>query len=238
MKRMLLFIMLSACLLGACEFHHVKGNGHLTTEDRSIGRVEKIYVSGSFDVELTQGPDPSLKIEVDDNLQEYIIVEEHNGTLKIRFKEGVSNSTHNGMTLFITVPKLEEFHLSGSGKVIGKSKFTEGDHLHLALSGSGEIDLDVNTPDLEADISGSGNIMLRGETKNQDVNISGSGGYLAHDLKSENTKISVAGSGDSRVFADGTLDVSIAGSGSVYYKGSATIKQSIAGSGGVNKVND
>jgi hypothetical protein len=238
MKRMLLFIMLSACLLTACEFHHIKGSGNLSTEDHHIGRAERIHIDGSFDVELTQGPTPSLKIEADDNLQEYITVEEHDGRLRIGFRDGANISTSGTITLYITVPRLEEFHLSGSGKVIGKSKFTEGDHLNLALSGSGEIDLDVNTPDLEADISGSGNITLRGETKDQDVKMSGSGSYLASDLKSEHAKISIAGSGNSRVFADGTLDVSIAGSGSVYYKGSATISKSIVGSGGLNKIND
>jgi hypothetical protein len=238
MKRILLFIMLSACFINACEFHHVKGNGNLTTEDHPIGPAERIHIDGGFDVELTQGPTASLKIEIDDNLREYVVVEEHDGRLRIGFKDGVSISNSNGMTLYITVPRLEEFKLSGSGKVTGKNRFTEGDHLDLSLSGSGEIDMEVNTPDLEADISGSGNITLRGETKDQNVNVSGSGNYQAEELKSENAKVSIAGSGNSRVFADGTLDVNIAGSGSVYYKGSATISRNIVGSGGVSKVNE
>lgn len=238
MKRILLFIMLSACLLTACEFDHVKGNGNLTTEERRIGRAEKIRVDGGFNVELTQGPDPSLKIEADDNLQQYIEVQEDDGTLRIRYRDGVSISSQDNMTIFLTVPRLREFHLSGSGKVTGKNKFTATDRLDLAVSGSGDIDMDVNVADVEADVAGSGNIRLRGETRSQEIGISGSGSYYGFDLKSENAKISIAGSGNGRVFADVSLDVNIAGSGSVYYKGAATVSKSILGSGDINKVND
>lgn len=238
MKRILLFIMLSASLLTACEFNHVNGSGHLSTEERPIGNVEKIRVDGGFDVELTQGASPSLKIEADDNLQGYIEVEEREGTLRVRIREGVSISTRDNMVLYITVPRLEEFHLSGSGKVTGKNKFTAADRFELALSGSGDIDMEVNAAEIEADVSGSGNIHLRGETRNQEIGISGSGSYQGVDLKSENAKISIAGSGDSRVFADVSLNVSIAGSGSVYYKGAATVSKSIMGSGGIHKISE
>ena len=66
--------------------------------------------------------------------------------------------------------------------------------------------------------------------------IAGVGEYRAADLKAENAKVHIAGSGDVKVFAALQLDVNIAGSGSVYYKGSPNVKQKVAGSGEVKKV--
>ena len=59
---------------------------------------------------------------------------------------------------------------------------------------------------------------------------------IGADLKAENAKVHIAGSGDVKVFAALQLDVNIAGSGSVYYKGSPNVKQKVAGSGDVKKV--
>lgn len=234
MKQILLFAMFAACLT-ACEFHHIKGNGDLTTEEKKVGRADRIYIDGSFDVELTQGAAVSLKIEADDNLHELIEVEEHDGKLRIKQRNGVGFSTNNRMVIYITTPSLKEFHLSGSGTVTGKNKFTETDHLSLSVSGSGNVTIEVNTPDVDADIAGSGALNVKGETKDLSVNISGSGDYHGYDLKSENAKVAITGSGGARLFADSKLDVNIAGSGSVYYKGSAEVSKNVLGSGEVRK---
>ena len=47
--------------------------------------------------------------------------------------------------------------------------------------------------------------------------------------------VSIAGSGDARVYARGTLAISIAGSGDVEYTGDAVARTSVAGSGTVTK---
>ena len=239
MKRILLIMAVMALGLSACQWigsRRIKGNGNLETEVRSINRAEKISLSGSFDVQLTQGPVTSVKIEADDNLLPYIETDESDGVLRIRTRRNTNFSTEHNITVYITTPRLEQVHISGSGNVIGKNKFTEADKVSLKISGSGDIQLDLNTPELSATISGSGSMVLSGETRSQTIKIAGQGDYKAEELKSEKAKVSVAGSGDIRLYADEDLDVSIAGSGSVFYKGSASIKQHIVGSGEIKKI--
>ena len=239
MKRILLVMTVMALGMSACQWigsRRIKGNGKLETEERSVGRAEKISLSGSFDLQLTQGPATAVKIEADGNLLPYIETNEDDGVLHIRTRRRVNFSSEHSITVYITTPKLEQVHISGSGNVIGKNKFTGADKLSLKISGSGDIQLDLNTPELTATISGSGSMSLSGETRSQTIKIAGQGDYKAEELRSEKAKVNIAGSGDIRLYADDLLDVSIAGSGSVFYKGSASIKQHIVGSGEIKKI--
>ena len=128
------------------------------------------------------------------------------------------------------------FKLAGSGNVTTTNKLSGGDHLHLEISGSGDLRFDVNTPRIESSISGTGNIYISGETKESKIEIAGSGNYHAEDLKAENATVRIAGSGDARLYAEHSLHINIAGVGNVYYKGNAAVSQNIAGSGKIKKL--
>lgn len=239
MKHMLLFltvIMLTATSCRWFGYKRVVGNGNLETQDRPIQRAERIKLAGSYDVEITQGPTTSVKVEADENILPYILTRSEDGFLIIKSKDHVSLSTDNTIKIFITTPKLEQVNLAGSGNIIGKSKFTGGDKLTLKIAGAGDMKMEVNTPSIEAEIAGSGSMTLTGETRDQRIRISGVGDYIGEALKSENAVVKIAGSGNVKLFAAATLDVNIAGVGSVYYKGSPTVKQHVAGSGEVKKM--
>ncbi|TAJ66940.1 MAG: DUF2807 domain-containing protein [Chitinophagaceae bacterium] len=239
MKHILLFltvIMLTATSCRWFGYKRVVGNGNLETQDRPIQRAERIKLAGSYDVEITQGPITSVKVEADENILPYILTRSEDGFLIIKSKDHISLSTDNTIKIFITTPKLEQVNLAGSGNIIGKSKFTGGDNLTLKIAGAGDMKMDVNTPSIEAEIAGSGSMTLTGETRDQRIRISGVGDYIGEALKSENAVVKIAGSGNVKLFAAATLDVNIAGVGSVYYKGSPAVKQHVAGSGEVKKL--
>jgi len=238
--RPILFFLAAIILTGSsCRwtgYKRIKGNGNISSQERSVSRAEKIILKGSYDVEITQGPVTSVKVEADENILPFILISENDGSLVIKSKEHVNLSPTNPIRIYITTSKLEQIQLSGSGNIIGKNKFTGGDKLILKISGSGDIQLEVNAPEVRAEISGSGSMTLQGETQNENITIAGVGDYNADGLKAENAKVSIAGSGDVKVFAENKLDINIAGSGSVFYKGAATVKQHVVGSGDVKKM--
>ena len=239
MKRILFFLVLTAITCSSCNwmgFRRIKGNGIISTENRNINRAVNIKLAGSYDVEITQGPVTSLKVEADENILPYIITQDEGGYLVIKSRNNYSFSTEHNIKVYITTDKLERVHMAGRGNITGKNKFTGGNKLELKIAGSGDINMEVNTPDIEADIAGSGSMTLSGETKDERIKISGVGDYNADQLKAESANVKIAGSGNVKVFADLNLDVSIAGVGSVYYKGAPSIKQHIAGSGEVKKI--
>lgn len=235
MKKILPVIII-ATLFANCNFKRIKGSGVLATETRTIKSAEKIKSQGSFDVEITPGTETSLKIEGDDNLIKHIITENKDGFLVIKMEDRINYSTNNKLVVYITTPLVQSISIAGSGNVSTKGKFSGSDKLKVSLSGSGDADLEVNTPKVEASIAGSGNIKVSGETQNVVVRIAGSGNFNGENLKAENSEAHIAGSGDIKTFADAKLDVHIAGSGTVFYKGNAVVTQKIAGSGEVKKL--
>ncbi len=238
MKQIVFAILL---LIGAqsCDFigaERIKGNGNIVTVDRTMEDVSKIKLSGSYEVEITQGSVPSLRIETDENIVPLIQSDISEGWLNIKTKKNISISTTNQIKVYLTVSSLEALHVAGSGNITGKGKFTKGEKLSLKIAGAGSVTLDVNTPEVKTDIAGSGSVYLSGETRKQTIDIAGSGDYVAEQLKSESAKIDIAGSGDVKVFADDAIDIRIAGSGNVYYKGNASVNQKILGGGKIVKL--
>ena len=231
--------LLFAVALASCmdPFHEtVHGNGHITTSERNIQSVHGVRCSGSYDVELTQGSPTSVKIEADENLQQYIVTDVNGDGLSIRSKEDINLDPSQKIRVYITTDRVEEFRLSGSGTITTQNKFTGGSHLNLDISGSGNMHFDVNTPRIVCNIAGSGDMYLSGETKDSKIEIAGSGNYHAENLMSENATVKIAGTGNAWLFAESTLNINIAGVGNVNYKGNASVTQNVAGSGKIQKM--
>lgn len=226
-------------LAGSCRFTNskrVKGNGNISVEERSGLEARKIRLTGFMDVELTQGSGTIVKVEADENLQEYIITEMDNDVLVVRMRSNIRFINSNKLKVYITTDKLESLQLSGSGSIVGMNKFTGSDRLKLKVSGVGDLRLETNTPELDAQISGSGTLVLSGETRDAKIQISGIGDCNAEALKAENASVKISGGGDVKIFADNKLDVTISGIGSVYYRGEAMVTQKVSGSGEVKRL--
>lgn len=239
MRKLYLLIPVFILLLGSCEnmFHKtVNGNGNVTTEQRHVNRADRIKSYGSFDIVIVQGTTTSLKVEADENLMQYIVTENRDGALIVKARDNYNLRSDNPIKITVTTNELEEIEAAGSGNVRGEGKFTGRDHLKISVAGTGNVDLNVNTPEIDSHIAGTGNITLSGETRDSKIDIAGMGDYNAENLMSEEVEIHIAGSGNTRVYAENKLEVHIAGSGDVFYKGNANVSQDIAGSGKISKI--
>lgn len=238
MRKIFLFTVIAAVLLSSCRFvtgKRIRGNGNVRTEDRSPGSFKSVSSYGSFTVYVSSGT-PSVKIEAEENLLPYIETYVDGSTLKVDTKDNFWLRPGREIKIFVSSPDFESIHSYGSGDIIGQSKIIDSSSLKLGVSGSANIKMDVDAPDVDAEINGSGNIDLKGETKRFNGEIRGSGNVRAMDLKSEDATVKIYGSGDADIFASVRLDVHVAGSGDVNYKGNAQVSSSIAGSGRVKKV--
>lgn len=214
---------------------HIKGNGRITTENRSLSDYDKIGVAGSFDVILLKGKEGAISIKADENLMEYIETEVKNGHLKIQPKKGYQ--LRSTKTIVITVPfeMVEAISMAGSGNVRSKDVLDATD-LNLNLVGSGELDLSVSTKNLTSKIAGSGNIKLSGNVDEFNCEVAGSGNMDGSNLKASASHINIAGSGNVKVHAVSEIHAKIVGSGDVIYTGNPTIeKVKSIGSGSIKR---
>jgi hypothetical protein len=169
--------------------------------------------------------------------------------LTIDFQDAMFHSNHP-MRIELTLPKLEQLSLHGSGdaRVNGFS----GDKLVLTLRGSGDMifdgtyqhvtastmgsgDLNMTTgtgSDADLSILGSGAITATGQNKSTVVRVMGSGDIDTENLHTDDLKLEVMGSGDCSVYATKSAVINLHGSGDVSVRGNPAHREVNKGGSG------
>ena len=207
-----------------------KGTGGIVTDTLDVVDFNGIELDCAATVYLTQGNDFEVIVEGQQNMLDLLETDVDNDVWEIKFKDCVKDG--DDVEIYITMPEITYLKACGSGEIKGENTFDVGDMV-LRVSGSGDIDVDIEADDIDGKISGSGKLILEGSGDDFDFEISGSGKLKAFPLEVNKMDIKIRGSGDAEVFTNEELKVKISGSGDVYYKGFPTIEVDISGSGDV-----
>lgn len=213
----------------------VKGNGNMTTITRTTSSYEGIKCAGSFDYVLVAGKEGNITIEGESNLLEYIITEVKGNNLVVKVEDNINLRLSNNRTIKITIPfnDIESVSLAGSGDLWNESTISTKD-FNVSLAGSGDINLRVEAQSIKVSVAGSGDLTLKGSTNKMEANVAGSGDLHGFELQSNDTYITVVGSGDAKVISNETLNARVAGSGNIKYKGNPKNEDSkVTGSGNI-----
>lgn len=202
---------LTACNVGG--LGGLRGSGNIRSETRNIGNFGQVIVSGDARVYITQGERPSLVVEVDDNLLEYVRTEVDDFTLRLGFAGTVGGyAPTQPLTFRLTARRLRSLELDGAGSIEATN---------------------INAPRLVVEISGLGRVRLTGQVEEQFVTLNGSGTYDAAGAESETARVRVNGPGAALVWASDTLSARLNGSGRISYYGQPQVSRDITGSGHV-----
>ena len=239
MRRYLWLLLALPLLLGSCRHFfgkRVRGNGVIKTEDRSVSSFKNVEVSGAINVYVSQGETKSVKVEGDENLLQYIEVIQEGDKIIVRERPDFNLSPTGDLRIYVTSPVYNSIDVSGASDIIGQTKISNSENLELHASGVGDIKMEVDAPEISAEISGSGSIDLKGQTKTVDLELSGVGHAHCFELLAENTKVGISGAGSAQVYASVKLDAEVSGAGNVSYKGNPSVNQNVSGAGSVKKV--
>jgi len=221
-------LILSSCMM-VCE----EGSGNIVKDTRNLRDFSEIALRGSGKVFIKQGNTQSLMLEADDNIIDLIETFVKGERLIITNRNTCIR--HATLNFYLTVKELTGIYLSGSGDIKGENTLT-AENFTISVTGSGNINLDLDTESLVSRISGSGTMYLSGESTYNIIRIGGSGDIRAFDLKTRDTEVTISGSGNAMVNAYDDLDVKINGSGDVRYTGRPEeINKSIHGSGSLRR---
>ena len=249
-------IFLSCALMISCEdmWHHcIDGNGHPSTETRTLPAFTRIEVNGDFKVQVDTGSTAVVLVKADENLQERIITKVTGDKLIIESKNGdCLNSTHP-IEINVVTPSVNIIELNGSGSVYcyglnaeefalflsgsGQIQCTQikANSATLDLAGSGNINCAVDVKNISSQIEGSGEIKINGSALNSELKVIGSGHLRAGELNTDVCTAYISGSGIIDTDVNNSLDVTIIGSGIVNYFGNPVITSHISGSGKIVK---
>lgn len=230
----LLLLAGSILLFSSCRYR--KGNGNIVTIEKQVDPFDEVEVHGAIDVYATSGDHKAVRIEGDENLLRYIIVEDHHGEIEIRTKSGVNLRPTQKIKVYVSAPQYAKLEVTGACNIIGENQIRGKDRLEVRVTGAGNIKMDVDAPDLKAEISGAGKMALTGRTRDFDAQISGAGKVSCYELLAERTKVEISGAGSAEVYASVSLDAQVSGAGNVRYRGEAQdIKQQLSGAGSIKK---
>ncbi|MHC5039812.1 MAG: head GIN domain-containing protein [Planctomycetota bacterium] len=184
-------------------------------ESRSVEPFQAIELRGSGEIFVSVGSEPSIVVEIDDNLLELITTRVRKGRLVI--SNDKSFITGIGLTVTITLPKLEDVVILGSGNV--------------QIWG-------LENEDFTVKIAGSGDVKAVGKSQSVKVRITGSGDADLSELAAKEADVKITGSGDALVNAKEKLRGAITGSGDIGFLGDPEVESHVVGSGEVQKVKD
>jgi len=252
-----LLILAVIVLFSSCDdwdLKGIKGEGPMVSEDVEVSDVQGVILEIPATVYLEKGDVQSIRIDAQQNILDNIIKSTDDDLLKLRFDEDVSRS--EPIKVYMTIASLRGIDIRGSGEVISNSQFSSEGNLYINISGSGNVDAEVDAHEVDMNISGSGDINLKtvcerlysnisgsgdvrltGTTNYAEFSTSGSGDVQAYNFSIKTCKIKIIGSGDAKLNVSEELDISITGSGDVHYIGSPALSVNITGSGDIVNAN-
>ena len=186
-------------------------------ESRNVSGFTKVEFRIPGKLYLRQGSAEKVEIEASKEMLSRIETEVEGSRLIIE-TPGKFNwrSEDDDIKVYVTVKNLEALSASGSGDIIGESKFTTND-LALKVSGSGSLKIEfTSSGELDADVSGSGELIVKGTSKSLESSVSGSGRVDMDMMVSGKSDFAISGSG--RIEAAGRtedVEITISGSGKV-----------------------
>jgi hypothetical protein len=213
----------------------VEGSGNLITEEIEVPYYSSITMNTAGLVTLTQGTEQNVKVTVDENIMEYIIIRVQDDDLIIEVVNNVTLSDYE-LTIDVSMTDLEALVTNSAGSIRGLNTFEE-DEVNLMVNSAGNIFLDINASQLNSMCNSAGNLFLSGQVTEHNVMLSSAGNLFAFELLTDTTTIVLNSVGNAQVFASKLLDVTINSIGSVYYKGDPVIIQHINSLGRIYSAN-
>jgi hypothetical protein len=204
----------------------IEGNGKHITKDITVSSFDALKASGVYELKLSQGNNETVKIEADENLQEYFNVRNEGSKLVIDMdKLKNKNLKHAGkMIVYVTFKKLKTLDLSTVGNVVSEESLSF-DNLDLSNHSVGNVDLNLNASKIDIKNTGVGNVKLKGKATDAIVRNSGVGSMEAGNFVVQTMNIENTGVGSAEVNAEKDLKVKDSFLGKVRNKGNANVRR-------------
>ncbi len=219
---------LAAILLAAlaCSFPSIRlgvptsslrGSDDIVTVEENVSGFDRLDIRRLFDVEIVQGQTFSLVIQVNDNVEEYLIVEQRGDTLVLDLEDG---RIYNNITLEaqISMPDLRSLKLSGASDA-SFTEFASAEPLDLEVSGASSADGEIEAGDVDIKISGASSVELRGSGGDLVLDVSGASEADLDGFTVNDARLDLSGASDAMVNVSGILDVRASGASNVTYEG-------------------
>lgn len=214
------FIMLSnGCTISG---QRSSPSGDLIVQKHVISDFSELKVTGVFNLYLSQGDQVALRIEADGAFQKNIDISSKGKKLVLDFERNKDFFEKNKVNVYLTIKQLEILEFDGVGFIKTESPLVLTS-LQLIGNGVGNINLALDTKDLNAKFNLVGNITLRGEAQSAFLKNDGVGNLDASEFITDFLILESDGIGKASVYSEKELSITANGIGKVSYSGGAKI---------------
>ena len=232
MKKVIITALSFAVLGTSCRKMIEGTSGSMTTEYRQAPSFNKIHIQGNIDVFLSQDTSFSIRVEAGEHLVNFIETNVVNGEMIIHESNNNLANT-KPIKVYVYGDSLENIEIEGSGNFDGDN--IKANTLNILVTGSGNLNIDVEANTVNYNVKGSGNAYLLGVVNNFNALIQGSGDINAKFLQAQDVNAKITGSGNAIVTAFNSLIAEVSGSGDIdYYGNPGSLSTIVTGSGSIN----
>src|SRR5215213_6448150 len=161
----------------------IEGNGKLVTKDVAVKSFDELKANGVYELKLTQGDKETVRIEADENLQEYFTVTNEGSRLIIN-TEKLKDKNLKGkvkMKVYVTFKKLKSLEVGTVGSVQSENQLAFDD-LDFKNKSVGNVNLKLTAKKFNLENKSVGNVELSGKAQNVIVKNKGVGALEASDF--------------------------------------------------------
>src|ERR1700682_1111521 len=136
-------------LVTGCGWPGIRGNGHITTDQRTLTAFSEIESEGAFEIEWRSGA-PALSITTDENLLPYIDSRNIDNRLRLHSRDRI-RPTH-GVKIVVSSPPRSAAKLTGATRLTASQ--LSGAKFAVESTGAARVTLDGTVDELLAGLSG------------------------------------------------------------------------------------
>jgi len=203
------------------DHHGIIGSGRLVVIVFDFRDFNRIYLSQAFKATVRTGNTYSVKVEVDDNIQQYLVASQSGNAISI----GLEDNSYENTTMNVTIETPDVSYIEASGAAsIQFDTVTLNHPLEITGSGACSINGNLVTSDLKLNLTGSSSVNLIGSSSSLNVYGTGATQLSLFDFPVRSCKAVLTGGSLSNVRVSDYLEVNLTGGSVFRYKGDPPTK--------------
>ena len=214
--------------------HVVIGSGRLVVVTFGFRDFTRISLSHSFKATIRKSNSYSVKVEVDDNIEQYLTAHQSGSSIAI----GLEDNSYKNITMNVTIETPDVSLIEGMGAASIRLDGFELDHdIQILATGASIINGNLTAREVSFNLTGSSTVALTGRADDLIVYGTGATQLSLFDFPVKNCKAIMTGGSVSNVSVSDNLEVSLTGGSVLRYKGNPTTRiLSVTGGSVIQKV--
>lgn len=230
-RTLIIWTLIAVVALAGCGLQSVRGSGNTVTREFDFSDFDQVSIEHAFEGTVIRGDGYRVSVTIDDNLEQYLKVEQDGSRLTIGLTETILLRDAT-LEYEITMPALTNLSASGASNATLRD-FASADDFTVEASGASRVEGTITTGDVNATASGASTISLAGQGGAVRGNASGASTLDLEEFAAASADVEASGASTVTVNTSGRLDAEASGASNVYYLGAPQLGD-INESGGSN----